>query len=511
MIAFEDETIIRLILGLSPILLSLYFFVKNQEKYLLFFLVLGAFTLRFAMISLDPLHEWDERFHALVAKNMLENPFHPTLIKNPVFSYSYKDWCCNEVWLHKQPLFLWIIALSMKIFGVNEIALRLPAAILGSVSVLLTYLIAIDWFKNKLVAYLSGFLLAVSYFHLELISGRFGLDHNDVLFHFFVTASIWAFSRYRNQKSLIWAIMLGVLVGFAVLVKWLTGILIFGGWGLHILLDKETRYKGESYVHLFFAACVSIVVILPWQIYITLKFPIESSWEYAFNRKHIFEVVEGHSGDIWYHFNNLFTIYGVCAVFIFVGLYFIYVKYKTPLSFIYIAMIVVIYSFFSIVATKMLAFTFPVSSLVWTIVAVGIFHSFELIESKIPGKRLSKFFYIFFLIGLFNFQGNKIVAYRSHFNNQRNQRINNIEIFKSLEFKNPSKVIVLNCKSFENIDFMFYQNQIIAHHWYPSKAVLDKAILEGYEVYAFNNHNNQLLPTYISLNKNVRLLHVNFQ
>ncbi len=38
------------------------------------------------------LHDWDERYHALVAKNMIEQPFKPMLYKNPVLPYDYKDW-----------------------------------------------------------------------------------------------------------------------------------------------------------------------------------------------------------------------------------------------------------------------------------------------------------------------------------------------------------------------------------------------------------------------------------
>jgi hypothetical protein len=85
-------------------------------------------------------------------------------------------------------------------------------------------------------------------------------------------------------------------------------------------------------------------------------------------------------------------------------------------------------------------------------------------------------------------------------------KIHNIEIFKSLAFKNPNKVIVLNCKSFENIECMFYQNHITAHHWYPSKEAVEKAILDGYKIYAFQNHNNQMLPSYLLQNKNVEIL-----
>ena len=44
-----------------------------------------------------------------------------------IFPYKYQDWTSNHVWLHKQPLPLWSMSASLWMFGINEIAVRLPA------------------------------------------------------------------------------------------------------------------------------------------------------------------------------------------------------------------------------------------------------------------------------------------------------------------------------------------------------------------------------------------------
>ncbi|HXO30218.1 MAG TPA: hypothetical protein VOA80_22920, partial [Thermoanaerobaculia bacterium] len=54
------------------------------------------------------LHTWDERYHALVAKHLVEHPLVPTLYDHPVLPYDYRDWRSNHVWLHKPPLALWL-------------------------------------------------------------------------------------------------------------------------------------------------------------------------------------------------------------------------------------------------------------------------------------------------------------------------------------------------------------------------------------------------------------------
>ena len=160
----------------------LYLFTEKQ-KTALFFLTIGAFTLRLAMISLDPyLNEWDERFHTLVAKNMVQQPFIPMLRVQPILNYNYTAWCCNHIWVHKQPLFLWQIATSLKLFGLNEIALRLPSAILGTLCIPLVYGIANFWTNQHKLAYLSTLLFAIGYYILELTTGRYGTDYNDICF-----------------------------------------------------------------------------------------------------------------------------------------------------------------------------------------------------------------------------------------------------------------------------------------------------------------------------------------
>src|SRR5687768_6910766 len=84
----------------------------RHPKYALSSLLAGTFILRVFMAQLDPfLNLWDERYHALVAKNMMLEPFKPMLYANPVLPYSFDSWTNNHIWLHKQPLFLWQIAL----------------------------------------------------------------------------------------------------------------------------------------------------------------------------------------------------------------------------------------------------------------------------------------------------------------------------------------------------------------------------------------------------------------
>ncbi len=490
------------------VIISVYFqYIRKNTKVALFLLLFIGFFLRLFMASLDPfLQDWDERFHALVAKNLMNYPLKPMLRVNPIMPYKIEDWCCNHIWVHKQPLFLWQMALSMKLFGVNEIAMRLPSVIMGTISIFFIYDIAKKWVKNLDVAYLAALLFTVSYYQIELTSGRFALDQNDVAFSFYVTASIWAFIRYLNSNNNFkWAVIIGLFVGAAVLNKWLTGILIFGGWGLFELLSFKGKINFNQWKPLIISITTSILVFLPWQLYIIKNFPVESSIMYEHNRRHIFEVVENHHGSIFFHFNQMSRAYGeLFLIFIPIGLFFIFTKKRESqkLTISLLAMVVVIFSFFSfIVKTKMSAFTYPVNSIIWIFIASGLVFSYKFFIKKTYTIML-----FVTLISVFTLKPWEIIVNRLSDNVNRNAKISNTKIYKSLDINDKLKDrVIINCKPFEETELMFYQN-VNAYHWYPDEKTLDSLLNRGYKFAAFKNHNNQNLPEYIRNKKEIIII-----
>src|ERR1051326_526477 len=283
---------------------SVFLFLNGKMKFSLVALFIAALMLRFTMATIDPfLNLWDEQYHALVAKNMMQHPFTPMLVTNPVLPYYFENWSKNHIWLHKQPLFLWQMALSMKLFGVNEFAVRLPSAIMSALCVLLIFRMG-KLLMNEKVGWYAAFLFAFSNFQLEFALGRINTDHNDLAFMFYVTASIWAWLEYEHSKKIKWIILTGVFSGMAVLVKWLTGLLVFGGWTLALLFVKEERSKWKNYRNILFSFFIALAVFLPWQIYKSMMFPIESAIEYKFYALHFTIPLDGHDGPWWYHFEK---------------------------------------------------------------------------------------------------------------------------------------------------------------------------------------------------------------
>ena len=514
MILYYSETLIALAIASVPALVSIYaFFVLDKKNVSLWLLLLTALLLRLVAASLDPyLHEWDERFHALVAKNMMDYPIKPMMRVNPIMDYDYRAWCCNHIWVHKQPLFLWQMAASMKLFGVSEVTMRIPSVVMGTVSVYFVHELARVWTGKHSVAFLSALLAAFSLYQLELTSGRFGLEHNDLAMMFYVTAGFWAFARYlESGRRTWWAVLVGLFVGCAVLNKWLTGLLVFGGWGFYVLMNEQLRSNPRAYLHIALSVLVAAAVALPWQLYIANAFPLEASWTYELNRRHITEVLDEHHGSVWYHFEFIKVSYGVILIpFALLGVVASLTRgrFDRRLSISLLSMVSVTYLFFSIiVATKMPALVYPVASLLIIYISIGFITLIELFSVRHRASRWSRIFLVsaIALTAICALRPWSIAEHRKRSNDGRNARIHNTNIYKSLKGALPDDIVVLNCKGFEETDLMFYTDYN-AYSWYPSQNIFDSLRDEGHSFAVFKNHGNQQLPTYIADNEEVRML-----
>lgn len=500
--------------ALLLVVFSLQQYVKNRERMSVGLLAAGAFLVRLGVAAMDPfLHDWDEKFHALVAKNMMTAPFRPMLRVHPVLSYDYTSWCCNHIWLHKQPLFMWQMALSMKIFGVNEMAVRLPSALLSAGMVWGIYRIALIWTGQFNTAYIAALLSAFSWFQIEMVSGAMSLDHNDIVFTAYITGSIWAFCEYSREQSWRWVILTGCFVGCAILVKWLTGLLVFGGWGLWIVLKKDLRLGWKNYRDLLAALVIATAIALPWQLYILHAFPQESAYEYGYNYQHITEKLGAYVTEDWrFHFQEWTLQYGnLLLPFLAVGLLSLLSKssIKSSLTIPMLAMTAVVYGFFSfIVQTKMPAFVYIVCPILLTATALGLRRLLQVLDRLSLNKRWMHV-PVLLVLAFVALRPAALLTSRSVSDDERNAKIANTRIFKKIHDL-PENYLVFNCKSYEDIDMMFY-NRYNAHSWCPSEKDLDSLLSAGYKIAVFQAHKGKELPGYVATNPEVLIIAEEFK
>ncbi|MBU1719868.1 MAG: phospholipid carrier-dependent glycosyltransferase, partial [Bacteroidetes bacterium] len=346
----------------------------------------------------------------------------------------------------------------------------------------------------------------------DLVSGYHIAEHNDVAFIFYVTISIWAYFEYKNGGSSKWLIIIGLASGMAILVKWLPGLLVYSAWVLIQFLNKEKRWKLSNYYGIAKAFLITVLVVLPWQIYILLKFPVESAIEFKLNSRHIFEAVEGHGGGFFYHFDMMRVLYGFEWIFIVVAL--VLVPYKVPkrnnrISVLFY--VIFVYLFFSSVATKMPSFPLISAALVYLALGVFIVIFFEMffnyfkrsyISGRIAKPIIQSVFIGFLGITVVNIEKiQNIHTYgKSNDNGSRQIRLYNAAIIKQLPDIAVKETVVFNCRSYEGVLIMFYTDALAAYEGVPDEPLLESLIDRGINVSMFDDG---YLPDYVQNNDKV--------
>ena len=438
----------------------------------LVFIMLVGLGLRL-FSALDPmLHPWDERYHALVAKNMMTDPFVPKLYPEIALTYDYKNWTANHIWLHKQPLPLWTMAASMKIFGVSEFTLRLPSVLLSTFCIFLTFWMGRFLSNSERVGLLAAFLLSINGLVIELASGRVSTDHVDTFFMFLVLLSLFFILLNIKDAKKVWLVLASVFCGLAILTKWLPGLIVFP---LYLVINFRQKKYSALVWEMVLMGVVTTMIALPWQWYASSTFPLEYGWEQDYNTLHLFEGLEGH-GKPWWYFIDRIRITINELIYLVFG-WFIYWIYKSKKRYaehlFLLAWILIPFLIFSAAATKMqgyLLFTFPA----WFIV-MGMFME-KLFLAQPAASRLKKVYHL--VIGIIMILALRYGLERvKPFEDHSKERKLKMEL---TEKNYPPNTIRFGVE--HPIEWMFY-NEGLAYPIEVSAQVKDSLSAEGWLVY----------------------------
>lgn len=456
---------------------TVYFFswqqsTKGNWTLAIFLLMLSGFALRMYTASDFFLHSWDERYHALTAKNLIQHPLTPTLYDNPILPYDYRNWTSNHIWVHKQPLPLWSIAASMWLFGINEIALRLPSILLTTIGIYLSFFIG-NYFFNKKIAYLTAFLFSINGLIIELTAGRVATDHIDIFFLFFIELAIVFSILFAQQQKTTYTVLAGISMGAAILSKWLPAFIVVPIW-LLIVLDAGKCKRKEVIIQLIILLTTCMLVFLPWQLYIYKAFPLEANWEAKFNFKHIFEVLSEQTGPAYYFVNKIRINYGEL---IYLPLaWFIWNSVKNPNDkkrWAILIWILVPMLFFSIAKTKMQGYILFIAPALFLVTA-DFFYMLVDVRREHKFKWLLNLL-LFLLIALpVRYMIERVKPFT-----QKNRNPAWAVDLRVLNDKNISKGVLFNYS--KPIEAMFYTN-LMAYQEIPNKQTITELMNQGYVV-----------------------------
>ncbi|MEO8759821.1 MAG: glycosyltransferase family 39 protein [Bacteroidia bacterium] len=466
---------------------------KNDNyKIALLLLIICGFILR-VYTSFDFfLHPWDERYHALVAKNLMQHPLLPTLYNNPILPNNYKDWTASYVWLHKQPLPLWTIATSMYLFGVNEIALRIPSIIFTTLGIWITFYIG-RYFFNKKVGYLTAFFYSINGLIIEITAGRVATDHTDVFFLFFIELAVFFSILFIQKRKTIYTVFTSLSIGAAILSKWLPALIVLPIWLLLVIDSGSFKPKAIAFQFTLLVV-ITFAAFFPWQLYIYSHFPLEAAWENGFNFKHFTQVLEKQTGSFNYFIDRMRINYG--ELIYLPVLWFLWKTYKEKNNLkrwaicIWVLIPVI---FFSFAKTKMQAYILFVAPALFIMIADFYFMLKD--YKKTHGfKWLINVVLLLLLVLPIRYMLERVKPFETE--NRSPQWVINL---KQINERKIKKGIIFNYD--KPIEAMFYTN-LTAYNILPEKGLLQKLIRQGYFVIIDDTGN---IPEDIKLIKGIYL------
>lgn len=451
-------------------------FAQGKYKLSVAILVLLGFALRLFVGSDMFLHPWDERFHALVAKNMMNDPFVPMLYNNPILAFDPNDWTTNYIWLHKQPVPLWSMSLSMYLLGTNEIALRIPTILLSTFGIFMMHEVG-KMFFNRRIGFIAAFLFSIHGLIIELGGGRVPTDHIDVFFLVFILMAVYFTLLFKKRNQVIFNVLVGVAIGLAILTKWLPALIVLPIW--FMILYNSGKFKfGKIVLHGLVLCIVVLAVAFPWQYYIHTYFPVESAIEKAHNFKHLTQALDGQEGSFFFHFDKMRMIYGELIYLPLIWLiYLLFTNLKNIQVQVLAFWIFIPYLFFSFAQTKMQAYTIFAAPALFLLIA----YFWDYLKVELPKLRFKWIAWIVLiaLIALpIRYSFERVKPFNVH-----DRTPDWVAAIKNIKAKKGEKMLIFNAKN--PIEIMFYTN-VIAYRQIPSNSVLDSLGGIGYSIY-FDN------------------------
>lgn len=279
----------------------------------LILILLGA-VLFIPYLGNAPLFDWDEINFAESAREML-------------ISGNYLQVQMDfQPFTEKPPFFIWMQALSMNFFGVNEFAARLPNALIGIITMLA--LLAIG---KRLKDVYFGVVWALIYVSCFLPHFYFKSALIDPVFNLFIFVGIYFASKItendeftgpkqRRKIRLKAVFYAGLFIGLAVLAKGPVGFLLFSLTYLVLFLIGRFKKTNNLWEFIYFGiicfGTISIWYGMEW-------FVNGPSFMEGFVQRHIDLLTTadaGHGGPFYYHFIILLLGCFPASVFMFGGI-----------------------------------------------------------------------------------------------------------------------------------------------------------------------------------------------
>lgn len=262
--------------------------LSTESRIRILIIFLGALFF-IAFNGLVHLFDWDEINFAESAREMIVTGDYSTVRINFI-----------PFW-EKPPLYIWMQALSMKIFGINEFAARFPNAICGILTLLVLFEIGKKQRDLKF-----GLFWALAYGASVLPFLYFKSGIIDPWFNLFIFLAVYfAYKHFekndKNQPGVLNILFSGAMLGLAILTKGPAALLLFG-LTLIIYSVVARKFRQIKISDLFIFSLTTLLIGGAYHIYQMAIGNWQLIHDFFIYQVRLLKTEDaGHGGSIFYH------------------------------------------------------------------------------------------------------------------------------------------------------------------------------------------------------------------
>jgi 4-amino-4-deoxy-L-arabinose transferase-like glycosyltransferase len=197
-------------------------------------------------------------------------------------------------YFEKPPLFYWLEAVSIKLFGLHEWSLRLWPAIFAVLGCLAVYAFGASLFDRR-TGLIAAIVLATSPLYYAL--GR--VVAVDVAFTFFLSVGLLAFlfalRRPPDKQRRVFMGSFYAAIALATLTKGLLGILL-PGLVIGVWMSFRNEWRNVNQMHLLSGLAIFLLIAAPWHIAVAIKNPDFAS--FYFLQGHLDRYITAEEGGL---------------------------------------------------------------------------------------------------------------------------------------------------------------------------------------------------------------------
>ncbi|GHE94541.1 glycosyl transferase [Amycolatopsis deserti] len=172
----------------------------------------------------------------------------------------------NAITVDKTPAALWVMGLSVRLFGLSSWSVLVPQALMGVGSVWALFA-AVRRVSGPAAGLLAGAVLALT----PVAALMFRFNNPDALLVLLLVLGAYCVVRALEKASPKWLALAGVAVGFGFLAKMLQAFLVLPAFGIAYLLAAPTS-MGRRLLHLL-GALGALVVSAGWYLAVVELWP----------------------------------------------------------------------------------------------------------------------------------------------------------------------------------------------------------------------------------------------